>query len=88
MKTRLRGRGWTTGISPHLRNDLLDGVSIVNFQSLSSRDFEASRIEAKLFHDCCVEVCDIVTIFDGVEAKLVSGTVDHSSFNAASRHPD
>ena len=63
-----------------LRNDLLDRVSEVDFQTLLAGEFKATGINAKLMQQRRVDVGDVVPIFDGVESNLIRRTMDNAAF--------
>ncbi len=61
---------------------------MINVQSLTVWQLKASRIKAQLMQDRGVDICDVVSVFNGVEADFVGGSVHHASFQTPTRHPD
>ena len=69
-------------------DDFVNRMTVVDFQPLSAWDFQTPSIEAQLLHHGRVDVGDVVSILDGVEAEFISGSVDGSAFDPAAGHPD
>ncbi len=61
---------------------------MVDLESFATRDFHSSGIEPELFEDRGVNVSDIVAIFDGMKANLVSRPMHDAPFESAPCHPD
>ncbi len=57
--------------SAPLREDLANYAGVLHLQSFAAGDFEAAGVEAKLVQHGGVDVGDVVTVFDGLEAKLI-----------------
>ena len=60
---------------------------MIYFETLSAGDFETVGIEAHQLHDRCVNVRDVVAVFDGVEAEFVRGSVRDTAFDATAGKP-
>ena len=69
-------------------DDFLDRLTVVDIQSLAAGDFQPARIESKLLQDGGVNVRNIVTVFDRMEANLVGGAMYHAALQTATSHPD
>jgi len=69
-------------------NDRINRVSIVDFQTFAAGNFQATRFDPQLLHNRRVNVGDVVTILNGVEAKFVGGSMDGTAFDATAGHPD
>lgn len=63
-------------------------LAIVQIKSLSTGNFQAASIEAKLVHHGRVQISHIVPIFDGVETNLIGGSVSNPALDstASQRH--
>ena len=68
-------------------DDLLDRLTEVDFQPFVAGNLEPARVEAKLVQQRGVDIRHVMTVFDGVEAKLVGRTVDDSSLDPTAGHP-
>ena len=81
-------RLWPGNLKPMLsRDDLLDRFTKVDFQSLLPGNLQPPRIEAKLVQQRGMDVGHVVTIFDGVETKLVGCAVYHAPLDPTAGHP-
>src|SRR5260370_7853517 len=69
------------------RNNLLDHPPIINLQPLPPRYLELVRIQPQLVQHRRVNVRDIMTVLDGVEADLVRLAVGDSALDAAAGQP-
>lgn len=56
-------------------DDRLDRLAEINFEPLVARHFEFTRVKAELLKHGCVNVGDVVPVFDCVETNFVSGTM-------------
>jgi hypothetical protein len=56
-------------------------MAVVDIQSFASGDFQAARVEAELIENGGVDVGDVVTVLDRVEADLVGRAVDTPPFS-------
>jgi hypothetical protein len=65
--------------------DVGDGLAVVDVEALVAGDFEASGVEAELMEDGGVDIGDVVTVLDGVEAEFVGRAMNHSPFDPGSR---
>ena len=62
-------------------------MTVVQIETLAPRDLQATRIYPQQLVDGCVQVSDVVRMFDGVETQFIRCTVN-SRLNASSREPD
>src|SRR6185436_19633700 len=56
-------------------------------EPLAARDFQPARIEAQLMKHRRMNIGDVVTVFDGVEAEFVGHAVLHAALDAAPGEP-
>src|SRR5687767_10668051 len=70
-----------------LRHDLSNGLTVIDLEPAASRNLQPPRIEPEQMEHGGVNVGDVVTILDRMEAELVGGAVDHAAFDAAARQP-
>jgi len=61
---------------------------MVDFESFPAGDLEPTGVETKLSEDGCVDVSDVVSIFRGMKAKLIGGSVDDTTLDSATCHPN
>ena len=72
---------------PPSSEDRADRLAEVDFKPLSTGDFELVWVETKLMQNGGVNVGDIVSIFDGVEADFVGLTVHDTPLDAPAGQP-
>ena len=70
------------------RQNLANHLAMLDLQSLATGDFQSVRIEAQQVQDRGVDVGDIMSVLDRVEAQFVGGAVDDPALDTPSRHPD
>ena len=68
--------------------DASDNAAVIDFEALAARNFEAAQIESEQVQDGRVQVGDIMSRFDGVEAQFVGRAVDMAALQASTRQPD
>src|SRR5439155_10871962 len=59
----------------------------VHLQALAAGDLQLARVESELLQHGGVQVGDVVTTVDRVEAQLVGGAVGHAALDAAAGQP-
>ena len=62
-------------------------MTVIDLQSLSTGEFQPPRIEAELSQNRGVDIGNVVSILDRVEADLIGRSMHHASSNTSSRHP-
>ena len=72
------------GVDRHSQNGV-DGSSVVHFQAFSARDLQTSRIQTQLMQHGRMQVGDVVSVFDRMEAEFVGRAVNDSALHAAAR---
>ena len=70
------------------RDDLFDGLTVVDIEPLATGDFQLARIEAKLLEKRGMNIGYIVAVFNGMEANLIGCPVYDAAFDAASGQPN
>ena len=61
---------------------------MVNRQPFAAGKFQSAGIEPKLVQNSGMDVGHIVSVFNGMEAKFIGGTVDSAASNATASQPD
>ena len=61
-------------------------MAVVHIQTLATWDFQATWINSQQLVDSCVQVGDVVRMFDGVETKFIRRAVN-ARLNASSGEP-
>ncbi len=70
-------------LQPPLREDRLNRCSKVAFQSFATWQLQGARVQTQLMQDRCMDVRHIMPILNRMETDLVSRTVSHAAFDAA-----
>jgi hypothetical protein len=70
-----------------LRDDFVNALPVVDLDTLLPRDIKPAGVKPKLMQNSGVKIRDVVAIFNRVVAKLVRGSMDDASLDAAACHP-
>jgi hypothetical protein len=63
--------------------NLPNRLPVIDLQALPPRDFQLARIDPQLLQDGRVDIGDVMTVLDGVEADGVGSAVDDAALDAA-----
>lgn len=66
----------------------MDWFAVVDLQSGSSGNRQASRVEAQLMEDRGMEIGDVMTVLHRVEPEFIGGAVGDASPDASAGQPD
>src|SRR5262245_58855305 len=74
--------------SPLSGQDVLDHLAVVYIQPLVAGHLKLARVEAELVQHRRVDVGDIMTALDGVEADFVCRAMGDAALDTAAGQPD
>ena len=70
-----------------LRDNLVDRLTAVHVEPLSTGHFERERIEAELTQYCRVDIGHVVRVLDSVKADFVGRSMDHAPLEPTTSKP-